>query len=102
MVQDPYLISNLSSVAITGCIEEMWGRKGAGSAKITTTYSGSTIPNGWTRTNVFVSEKDVASEILKEFGLLTQLFAVNQFQELRPFEIDVSTQIGRASCRERV
>lgn len=95
MVQDPYLISNLSSVAITGCIEEMWGRKGAGSAKITTTYSGSTIPNGWTRTNVFVSEKDVASEMLKEFGLLTQLFAVNQFQELRPFGIDVSVEMTR-------
>ena len=93
MVQDKYLLSNLASTAIVGCIEDLWGRKGGGSAKVTTTYSGSALLEGWKRTNVFVSEADVAAEMLKEFSLLTQLFAVNQFQELRPFGVDVDVEM---------
>jgi len=93
MVQDKYLLSNLASPAIVGCIEELWGRVGGGSAKITATYSGSTLRDGWKRTNVFVSETDVAKDMLNEFKLLTQMFAVNQFQEIRPFGIDVDVEI---------
>jgi hypothetical protein len=93
MVQDKYLLSNLASPAIVGCIEDLWGRAGGGSAKITASYSGSVLRDGWKRTNIFVSEKDVASEMLAEFRLLTQMFAVNQFQELRPFGVDVEVEI---------
>ena len=93
MMQDKYLLSNLASPAIVGCIEDLWGRAGGGSAKITAAYSGSVLRDGWKRTNIFVSEKDVASEMLAEFKLLTQMFAVNQFQELRPFGVDVEVEI---------
>jgi hypothetical protein len=93
IVQDKYLLSNLASPAIVGCIEDLWGRIGAGSAKITATYSGGAIPGGWKRTNIFVSETDVADKMLEEFRLMTQMFAVNQFQEIRPFGIDVDVEI---------
>ncbi|MDR1916927.1 MAG: hypothetical protein LBQ58_10175 [Synergistaceae bacterium] len=93
VVQDKYLITNLIGVSIVGCIENLWGRSGGGSAKITATYSGSALPGGWKRTNVFVSETDVASEMLKEFNLLTQVLSVNQFQELRPFGVDVEVEV---------
>jgi hypothetical protein len=96
MVQDKYLLSNLASTAIAGCIEDLWARKGGGSAKVTATFSGNALLEGWKRTNVFVSDKDVIAEMLKEFNLLTQLFAVNQFQELRPFGVDVSVEMTEA------
>ena len=95
VVHDEYAISNLASTAVTGCIENLWGRTGGGSAKITTTYTGGVMPNGWKRTNIFVSEKDVAADMLKEFSLLTQALSLNQFQELRPFGMDVSVEMTR-------
>jgi hypothetical protein len=93
IVQDKYLISNLASPAIVGCIEDLWGRIGAGSAKVVASYSGGALLGGWKRTNIFISETDVASQMLEEFRLMTQMFAVNQFQEIRPFGIDVDVEI---------
>ncbi|MDR1019241.1 MAG: hypothetical protein LBL73_00655, partial [Synergistaceae bacterium] len=93
MVQDKFQFSEITSYAIVGLVENLWGRNGAGSAKVTATFSGGALPNGWKRTNVFFSDKDVAKDMLQEFNLLTQIFAVNQFQELRPFGIDVDVEI---------
>jgi hypothetical protein len=93
MLQDKYLLSNLASPSIIGAVEDLWGRTGAGSAKITATFTGSALRGGWKRTNIFVSETDVTSKMLEEFKLLTQMFAVNQFQELRPFGIDVDVEV---------
>jgi hypothetical protein len=93
MVQDKYLLSNLASPAIVGCVEDLWGRVGGGSAKVTASYSGSALRQGWKRTNIFISETDVTKQMLQEFTLMTQLFAVNPFQEIRPFGIDVDVEI---------
>jgi hypothetical protein len=93
MVQDKYMLSKLASPAIVGCIEALWGRVGGGTAKITAKFSGSALRGGWQRTNIFVSENDVASQVLEEFKLLTQMFAVNQFQEIRPFGVDVEVEV---------
>ncbi len=93
MVHDKFQIANLAGMAIAGCVEDLWGRRGGGSAKVTATFAGSAMPDGWKRTNVFVSERDVIQEMLKEFNLLTQVFAVNQFQELRPFGIRVDVEM---------
>jgi hypothetical protein len=35
----------------------------------------------------------VAAQVLEEFKLLTQMFAVNQFQEIRPFGVDVEVEV---------
>jgi len=93
MVQDKYLLSSLSSLAVVGSIENLWGRSGGGSAKVTATYSGSALRDGWTRTNIFVSETDVTRQMLSEFSELTQMFAVNPFQELRPFGVNIDVEI---------
>ncbi|MDR3354025.1 MAG: hypothetical protein LBO21_03215 [Synergistaceae bacterium] len=93
VLQDMYLLSKLMPAAIVGSIEDLWGRIGGGSAKITATYSGNALPGGWKRTNVFVSDKDVANDMLAEFNLMTQVFAVNQFQELRPFGVNVEVEL---------
>jgi hypothetical protein len=93
MVQDKYLLSQLASPAIVGCIEDLWGRIGGGTAKVTAKFTGSALRGGWQRTNMFVSENDVAAQMLEEFKFLTQLFAVNQFQEIRPFGVDVEVEV---------
>ncbi|MDR3322258.1 MAG: hypothetical protein LBS93_07390 [Synergistaceae bacterium] len=93
MIQDMFHFSEITSYAVVGLVENLWGRSGPGSAKITATFAGGALPDGWKRTNIFVSEKDVAKEMLQEFTLLTQILAVNQFQELRPFGIDVSVEM---------
>ena len=93
MVQDKFLLANLASPAIVGSVENLWGRAGGGSAKITATFSGSALRDGWTRTNIFVSETDVARQMLAEFTLLTQMFAVNPFQEIRPFGVNVEVEV---------
>jgi hypothetical protein len=93
MVQDKYMLSKLASPAIVGCIEDLWGRIGGGTAKITAQFTGSALRGGWRRTNIFVSESDVAMQVLEEFKLLTQMFAVNQFQEIRPFGVDVDVEV---------
>lgn len=93
MVQDPYNISTLTSPAITGLVENLWGRRGGGSVKITTQFAGNALPKGWKRSNIFVSDKDVIAEMMKEFDLLTKMFALNQFQELRPFGMEVAVEI---------
>ena len=93
IVQDKFQFREITAYSIVGLVENLWGRVGAGSAKITATFSGGTLPGGWKRTNVFFYEKDVATDMLQEFNLLTQIFAVNQFQELRPFGIDVDVEI---------
>jgi hypothetical protein len=93
MVQDKYMLSKLASPAIVGCIENLWGRIGGGTAKITAQFTGSALRGGWRRTNMFVSESDVASQVLEEFILLTQMFAVNQFQEIRPFGVEVEVEV---------
>jgi hypothetical protein len=60
---------------------------------VTATFTGSALKGGWKRTNIFVSEADVTKQMMEEFKLLTQMFAVNPFQELRPFGIDVDVEI---------
>ena len=93
MVQDKYMLSKLAAPAIVGCIEDLWGRIGGGTAKITAKFTGSALRGGWQRTNMFVSESDVATQVLEEFKLLMQMFAVNQFQEIRPFGVDVEVEV---------
>lgn len=94
MMQDPFLLSQISSLAITGSIEDIWGRKGQGTARITTRFSGPGLPaGGWARTNMFYSEKDLTNEVLKEFTLLSGLMALNPFQEIRPFGMEIDVEI---------
>lgn len=94
MVQDPFLLSQISSLAITGSVEDLWGRKGQGTARITTRFIGPGLPSGgWSRTNMFYSEKDLTGEILKEFSLLAGLMALNPFQEIRPIGMEINVEI---------
>lgn len=93
MVNDPFLISQLASSAAAGCIEEVWGRSGGGSARVCATFSGGALMKGWSRTNVFVSAQDVIADLETELSALVGIFSLNQFQELRPFGVQIEVEL---------
>lgn len=93
MVNAPYMISDLVSLASTGCIEDMWGRTGGGSARVVARVTGGALPQGWSRSNIFVSEQDVVKELIDEFGVIASIFSLNQFQEMRPFGIELDVEL---------
>lgn len=93
MVSDPFILSTLSTRAAAGAIEDMWARGGGGSAKVVTRFTGGALMDGWTRTNIFVSEKDVIKEMMEEHTTLVNIFSLNQFQELRPFGVEMDVEL---------
>lgn len=93
MVQDPFILSTIATRAASGAIEDMWSRTGGGSAKVVTTFTGGALPQGWSRTNIFVSERDVVKELIDEYKQMVDIFALNQFQELRPFGVEMKVEL---------
>jgi len=87
----PFLLSKLSPEALSGLLDDLWGQIGAGTAKLSLTVEGPDIPRGWTRNNIFFSDKDLTKETLKEFKELVDIIALNPFTEIAPlgFRLDV-------------
>lgn len=93
MMNDPFVISRLATESIAGVVEDLWGRSGGGSAHIKSSFFGSAMPNGWSRSNIFVSDEDVVAVMMQEISALTSIFALNQFQELRPFGMEIDVEL---------
>ncbi len=81
------------SLGMLGVIDDLWARKGAGTAIIKYHFSGGNLQNGWERRNIFFSEKDLVNSLLEEFDDLSKLFTLNQFQEIRPFGVNLDVEI---------
>ena len=94
-VADPFIGPSLGSLGILGIIDDQWGRSGEGTAMIKYRFSGGNLRNGWERSNIFFSDKDIISSLVKEFDDLAKIFSLNQFQEIRPFGVDVSVEMTR-------
>ena len=94
-VADPFIGPSLGSLGILGIVDDQWGRTGEGTAMIKYRFSGGNLQDGWERSNIFFSEKDLMSALTKEFDDLAKIFSLNQFQEIRPFGVDVSVEMTR-------
>lgn len=94
-ITDPFFGPAIGTMGTLGIIDDLWGRSGEGTAKIKYRFSGGNMDKGWERTNIFFSDKDLLKSLLKEFDDLTKLLSLNQFQEIRPFGVDVSVEITR-------
>ena len=81
------------TLGMLGLIDDLWARKGQGTAMLKYRFSGGNLVNGWERRNIFFSEKDLVKTLLEEFDNLSNLFALNQFQEIRPFGVDLDVEI---------
>ncbi len=97
VISDPFILANVTTPALLGGVENMWGRIGEGTARVRSRFSGGAMPGGWERTNMFFSERDLASEMLREFNILSRLLSLNQYQEIRPFGMDVWVEMSQTA-----
>ncbi len=89
---DAFLAPALLNGIYEGLIDDGWERKGQGTMNVTLRVEGRGIENGWTRTNIFFSDEDVARSALKETERIIELFMLQPFREVMPvgFRLDVS------------
>lgn len=87
----PFLLGKLAPEALTGLLDDLWGRVGAGTARLNLSVTGPNLPGGWGRNNLFFSDKDLTKEVLKELKELMETFALNPFTEIAPlgFRLDL-------------
>ncbi len=87
----PFLLSKLAPEALTGLLDDLWGRVGAGTARLNLSVTGPNLSGGWSRNNLFFSDKDLTKEVLKELKELMETFALNPFTEIAPlgFRLDL-------------
>lgn len=91
---DPFLGAKLASGVFTGLIDDLWGRRGQGTASLTLTVQGRGLYNGWSRTNVFFSDKDLASDALKETAELLDVIFLNPFAEIYPLGVTLNAEFS--------
>ena len=85
----------IGSMGMLGIIDDLWARKGEGTAILKYKFYGGNLPNGWERRNIFFSDEDLVGSLLREFDNLSALFSLNQFQEIRPFGVELDVEITR-------
>ena len=85
----------IGSMGMLGIIDDLWARKGEGTAILKYKFYGGNLPNGWEKKNIFFSDQDLIGSLLREFDSLSELFALNQFQEIRPFGVELDVEITR-------
>lgn len=89
VVPDPFMGSKLSTEIYTGLIDELWGRKGEGTASISLIVQGRGLKTGWSRRNMFYSDTDVTSDSMKEMAEVLDVLFLNPFSEIYPLGITV-------------
>jgi hypothetical protein len=93
-VPDPFIAGKLASGVFMGLIDDLWARKGQGTATLTLNVTGRGLYSGWTRTNMFFSESDLAAAALKEAGDLLNVVFLNPFSEIYPLGITVTAEFS--------
>lgn len=91
-VPDPFMGSKLAADIYIGLIDDLWGRKGQGTAITSLTVHGRGLGGGWTRKNRFFSEKDLAADSLREAAELLEVIFLNPFAEVYPLGVTVGVE----------
>jgi hypothetical protein len=91
-VPDPFMGATLSAGIFTGLIDDLWGRKGQGTAVFSMTVHGRGMGQGWTRKNMFFSDKDLAADALKETAELLDIIFLNPFADVYPLGVTISAE----------
>ncbi len=91
VAMDPFLLSKISPEAMSGMVDDLWGQVGQGTARLNLKVTGPNLSGGWSRNNIFFSDKDLTKEALKEFKELVEIIALNPFVEVAPlgFQLDL-------------
>ena len=93
IVVDPFLRGKIAPLALGGCMESLWGRQGQGTGKLEIRLEGGGLPQPWTRTNLFFSDKDLIGALLQEFALIHEALPLNPFQEIRPLGVHLRAEV---------
>ncbi|EHM09843.1 SpoIVB peptidase S55 [Thermanaerovibrio velox DSM 12556] len=104
-VVDPFVSSLVVPPAVAGCVEDLWGRTGQGTGEVKITVEGRGMPEGWNRTNFFLSDSDLPEKIFQEFSMIHSMLPLNPFLPLEPlsFRLDVKvTQTPKVLYIEKV
>lgn len=92
---DSFTGPTLGTSGIKALIENEWGRRGEGTAHIKYKFLGGNLKEGWERENIFFSPSDLVETATSELESLTKIFSLNQFQEIRPFGVEVDVSVTR-------
>ena len=93
MVPDQFMGARLASAIYTGLLDELWGRTGQGTATVTLNLQGRGLGSGWTRTNMFFSDSDLASRALQETRELLDIVLLNPFAEVYPIGVSLAVSV---------
>ncbi|MDO9508821.1 MAG: SpoIVB peptidase S55 domain-containing protein [Thermovirgaceae bacterium] len=90
---DPFLMTKVIPEMLIGLVDNVWGRTGEGSAKITLKIEGGGLADGWQRTNLFFSSTDIGKDLFSEFSDLVDAISLNPFYEIMPLGIHLDVEI---------
>ncbi len=89
---DPFMMTKVIPEMVTGLVDNVWGRIGEGSAKVTMKIEGGRLAEGWKRTNMFFSATDLAKNMLSEFTDLVNAVSLNPFSAIAPFGVHLDIE----------
>jgi hypothetical protein len=89
---DPFMMTKVIPEMVTGLVDNVWGRIGEGSAKITLKIEGGRLAEGWQRTNMFFSSSDLTKNMLSEFTDLVNAVSLNPFSAIAPFGVHIEIE----------
>ncbi|MDR1379171.1 MAG: hypothetical protein LBJ36_09015 [Synergistaceae bacterium] len=89
---DNFLGAKLLQGVYEGLIGDLWGRTGQGTATVTLRAEGRGLTQGWTRTNVFVSDSDVGKAAMYEPASMIEMILLQPFGDVFPigFSLEVT------------
>ncbi len=93
VVNDPYVVSELSGAALLGIVDNLWGRKGEGTALVTLTVDKTSFFPGWQWENMYFSDQDIARDCLKDTQDLIRIFTINPFLNIFPLGFSLEIEI---------
>lgn len=96
VVHDPYLISGISEAALLGMLDNLWGRRGEGTALVTLKVDKASGFSGWQREDMFFSEKDLARDALKDVQNFIRVFTTNPFLNIFPLGFSVEVEMSES------
>jgi len=95
-IVDPFIAPELGESGIMAILENEWARQGEGTLMYKITVKGGGLEHPWERKDIFFSQEDVLKSLEKNLSLLTQIFALNKFEEINPLGIEFHALMTRA------
>jgi len=92
-VNDPFLLSNLLDNILVGLWDNIWERKGEGTAKVDLEIEGGSLVDGWRRSNIFYSDKDLGKDMFSEAIDITKAIMLNPYYEINPFGVHIDVEV---------